>query len=356
MKIITFLFGTFSTLLTIAQSYSNIEAVEYDPTGNRFFVSNSNSIIQRNADESLEFFGNATASHGMEVMNGLLFAISSNTIYAYDLDNASVQMTLNIPGTSFLNGMASDGLNRIWVSDFGTGKLFEIDVTDLQSPQWSEIANALGSPNGIVYDGENNRLVFVHWGANAKIRGYDLATEEVSILYTTSLANIDGIDHDGDGNFYIASWSPNRISKFESTFSAAPETITVGLLSSPADICYAQETDTLAIPNSANETVLFVGFGETVNIESEYSEHGQFTLFPNPADQYSEVQFTLSNEENLELSLYSADGKLIQNIIQGTQPRGKHRVIVPTAELSSGIYIIKIIHSGLTQELKLLVR
>lgn len=356
MKIITFLLGTLSTMLALAQNYTNIEAVEYDPAGNRFFISNSNSIIQRNADESLEFFGNVDASHGMEVMNGMLFAISANTIYAYDLEDASIQMTLSIPETSFLNGMASDGLNRLWVSDFGTGKLFEIDAADLQNPQWSEIATGLGSPNGIVYDGENNRLVFVHWGANAKIRAYDLSTEEVSILYTTSLSNIDGIDHDGEGNFYIASWSPNRVSKFESTFTAAPETITVGVLSSPADICYAQETDTLAIPNSGNETVLFVGFGEIVNVESISSENGEFRLFPNPSDDYSEVQFTLSKEENIELCLYSAEGKLIQNIMQGPQPRGKHRVIVPTSDLASGIYIIQIIHSDITQELRLLVR
>jgi DNA-binding beta-propeller fold protein YncE len=339
-----------------AQSYTNIEAIEYEPEQNRYFVSNSSSIIQRNADGSLEFFGNATASHGMEVMNGILFALSANSVRAYDLDDASTLMTLNIPGISFLNGMASDGNNRIWVTDFGTGKLFEINVSDLENPVWTEIASGLGAPNGIVFDEANNRLVFVHWNASAKIRQYDLATLEVSDLYTTSLSNIDGIDHDGEGNFYIASWGPNRISKFESTFTDAPETITVAGLSNPADICYAIETDTLAIPNSGNETVIFVGFNNGISTEDINPEPGAFQLYPNPADEFSELHFHLLNEIYVMVNLYSMDGSLVTELLNGMQPAGKQRLVVPRHRLNSGQYIMKAVAGNHTQEFILIFR
>jgi len=71
-----------------AQTLTNIESVEYDPSQNRFFISNSSNIIQRAEDGTLDFFGNATASHGMEVMGDNLYDISNNTVKAFELVTA----------------------------------------------------------------------------------------------------------------------------------------------------------------------------------------------------------------------------------------------------------------------------
>ena len=61
--------------LISAQTPTSIEAVEYDPTGQRWFVSNGSSLlVTDNQGIDWSFFGEAQATHGMEVMGNHLFA------------------------------------------------------------------------------------------------------------------------------------------------------------------------------------------------------------------------------------------------------------------------------------------
>lgn len=264
MKIFTLItFFLIGATAVSAQTLQSVESVEYDASQNRFFVSNSSSIIQRNSDGTMQYFGNGAASYGMEVMGNSLFVIQGNSVQGYDLTSEEQVMTINIPGASFLNGMTNNGVDKIYITDFSAGKIHEINVSDLSNPSSQVIvANTGSTPNGIVFDEDNNRLIFVNWGGSAKIKAVDLSNNSVSTLVTTPYSNIDGIDEDNDGNYYISYWSSgSHISKYDSDFANAPETITVSGLSSPADICYAKEIDTLAIPHSGNQ-LTFLSFDQ----------------------------------------------------------------------------------------------
>lgn len=261
VKIIFLLYLGLLAITCYGQSLQNIESVEYDAVNNRFFVSNSNSIIQRSSNGTLSYFGNGAASYGMEVMGNTLFVIQGSGVYGYDLTSEQEVMSIIIPGASFLNGMTNNGVDKIYVTDFSSSKIHEINVSDLSNPTTQVIvANTNSTPNGIVYDAANNRLIFVNWGSNAPIKAVDLSDNSVSTLTTTPYGNIDGIDEDNDGNYYISYWSSgSHISKYDADFANAPETITVSGISNPADICYAKEIDTLAIPHSGNQ-LTFLSF------------------------------------------------------------------------------------------------
>ena len=140
---------TLYTLLAIlitshlsAQTPSGIEAAEYDPIGERWFVSCGSSTLLSTSDlgESWDYFGNANASYGMEVMNGALFVIYNNQIFAYDLNTAELLGTESITGADFLNGMGNDGNGTLIISDFSTGRIIKIDsvVAKMQSIEVSE--------------------------------------------------------------------------------------------------------------------------------------------------------------------------------------------------------------------------
>ncbi|MGA1374355.1 MAG: hypothetical protein ACO3YQ_06060, partial [Flavobacteriales bacterium] len=112
------------------QTPTSIEAVEYDPAGDRWFVSNGNSLLVTGGPgEPWELFGSAVASHGMEVVDGMLVAIGNNTVRAYGLEDGALLGSLAIPGASFLNGMGSLP-GAVVVSDFGNGRIHRIDITD----------------------------------------------------------------------------------------------------------------------------------------------------------------------------------------------------------------------------------
>ncbi len=93
------------------------------------------------------------------------------------------------------------------------------------------VSNTVFTPNGIVYDPAQDRLVVVAWGANAAITEVDKETGVMSTLTTTALTNIDGITIDCNGNFLVASWTPAAITRFESTFTQPGVTVsTAGAL------------------------------------------------------------------------------------------------------------------------------
>ena len=89
MKPFFFLACMAFSLLAQGQTLNGIEAVEYDPQNNRWFVSNGSSLlVTSDQGDSWDFFGEAQASHGMEVMGDVLYAVGFNVIRAYNLNNA----------------------------------------------------------------------------------------------------------------------------------------------------------------------------------------------------------------------------------------------------------------------------
>lgn len=307
----TFLFLLFP-IMTFAQVFKG-ESVEYDATGQRFLTSDDGtSIVQRAADGTVSYFGTGLkAKYGMEIMQGHLFAISGATVYAYDLISATQVAAIPVAGASFLNGLASDGESLLWATDFGSGKIYQIDVADLGQPVVTTIVPTYGgTPNGLVHDAANNRLVVASWGPNARIKAVDLATNAVSTLLTTNIANIDGIDMDGQGNFYIASWSPDQILRYTPNFSES-SIITVPGLNNPADICYATAIDTLAIPNTAGNNILFVGFAPVTDTQNTIDETVELTISPNPVTATSQLIFTSKVSGKLSCSIYNAAGAVV---------------------------------------------
>ncbi len=355
MKYLSLFFFLISLSFIQAQSLQSIESVEYDPTQNRFLVSNSTNIIARNSDGSLDFFGTGAASYGMEVLGNTIFVIQGSSVIGYDLTTEMQVMSISIPGAMFLNGMTNDGNENLYVTDFSARRIHKVNVADFANPSTEVVvANTLTTPNGIVYNGDNNRLIFVNWGNNAKVQAVDLSDNSVSDLVTTPYGNIDGIDEDNDGNYYISYWSSGtRISKYDADFANAPETITISGLTSPADICYAKAIDTLAIPHSGNQ-LAFIGFEPPVSVGEELLDESlQLSVSPNPIQDNSSINFQLDKVSTINLALYDVQGKLLYQLLSGRQIEGKHRVLLTGLNLPTGVSIARLQVDGQQKLIKL---
>jgi sugar lactone lactonase YvrE len=338
-RILSFLLIGAACLNLNAQTLNSTESVEYDPANGRFLASNGSSIIHVDGNgNEVAYFGDAEADYGMEVMGSLLYAIVGNQVIGYDLTTGDAVTSITISGAQFLNGMASDGVNRLWVTDFSAKKIHEIDCSDIGNLSSSIVVNnTVSTPNGICYDGANSRLVFVSWGNSAPIKAVSLPDYSVTTIVANSgVGNIDGIDHDNNGNFYISSWSPTRITKWSSEFTV-DEIITVTGMSSPADICYAPENDTLAIPNSGNSTIKYVGFTD-INVFEQQQEAGYLLCYPNPMTPASVIAFELLVSGRVQLQLMDAQGKVVATVLDEQMPAAKHKVVPQLNGLAAGTY------------------
>lgn len=294
--------------VVLAQTPGSIEAVEYEPVGNRWFVSNGGStmLVTSDAGESWDYFGSANASYGMEVMNGVLYVIHQNQIFAYDVNTAEQLGSTSVTGAGFLNGMGSNGNGILIVSDYSTSRIIKIDVTDPSDMQVSTLlANAGITANGVVVDSANDLAYVVDFSNNADIISIDINTGEDNVVVNNSGYNIcDGIDMDSEGNFYISTWSPARIVKYSADFSESEVVVSSGL-SSPADISYAMEIDTLAVANSGSSQVTFHSFANTedaaeiASIKESISLKGSF------------IEFNLPEGGEYTLRAFSLDGRLV---------------------------------------------
>jgi len=320
-----------------AQSFQSAESAEYDPVNDRWLVSNGSNIIERANDGTLSFFGSGNTGFGIEVIGNTLFGISGSSVKGFDLTTEMEVMSISIPGANFLNGLTNDGVSTLYATDFGDNAIHKIDVSDFSNPTTEKIVNnTMTTPNGIIYDGNNNRLLFTSWASNnAPISQVDLTDFSVSIVINTNVGNIDGIDDDNEGNYYISSWSPNRITKYDSTF-ANPEIITTPAISRPADIGYSKETETLAIPVGTN--VVFVEFQIPSSTNDLHVNDLGFSVFPNPISEQSVVSFNLEISEKVNLTIVNINGQVIKTLLSGTQPAGKHHVVLTGLSLPVGIY------------------
>ncbi len=356
-SLFTFLAVLAISFSSFSQTIGSTEAVEYDPTGNRFLITNGSSILQQaSGSDELEFFGDSDADYGMEVIGNILYTISgggSQSVKFHDLTNEEELNSISIPGSGFLNGMASDPTgNRIWVTDFSNNEIYEIDVTDAADPVEETVVSNTGcTPNGVTYEAANNRLVFTCWSGGA-IKEVDLSDYSVSTLTNTGLNSIDGIDHDEDGKFYISSWSPTRITLLNNEFSAM-QTITAPGLSSPADISYAVEIDTLAVANSGNGTITYIYLGDLVNV-NEIETANTLTVYPNPISEDSYISFELAQNSPCEISIYDTQGKLVYELLNETMPAGEHKVLLAGFSLETGAYICELKTGNSTQNIHLI--
>lgn len=244
-----------------AQSYNGPESVEWDAANNRWLIGNtgSHAILARSPSGTLSTFvaSTSTGPYGIEILGNVLYACCSGSIKGYDLTTGSQVFNLNL-GAAFLNGITTDGDSVLYATDFTNKDIFRINPATNQ--YYTISSNTVSTPNGIIYDGPNNRCIFVSWGANAPIKAISLNPPyTISTITSTTLGNCDGITRDHLGYYYVTAWSNNRMNRFASDFTGGYTVMNSFVLNSPADIdCKISTIDTVGVPNSGNSTCTFI--------------------------------------------------------------------------------------------------
>ena len=242
-----------------------------------------------------------------------MYACSGGRLKAYNVLNGNQTLNHNING-QFLNGITHKG-NDIFITDFSGEKLYRYNTL---SGNHNLFASFNRRPNGIVYDYLLDRLLVVGWDSSAPIWEVNLNDSSVSVLAITNHSNIDGIALDPCGNYYVSVWGNNAIYQYDANFTN-PQILATGQ-SQPADIFYESNSQTLAVPNSGNNTVNFISINCTPSNTEEHKEKSSYI-----SDNY------LYCEEGRK-SLYNTCGQLVWE---------KSGSTINIEDLPTGIYILK---------------
>jgi sugar lactone lactonase YvrE len=344
-KSLFMLTGVLLAAQVFGQSYDSPESIEFDYDNNRWLIANTDAdnILARSSSNGAvtvlvpSVNGSGTGPHGLEIVNDTLYACGGGSIYAFNVNTGAPIFNMSL-GASFLNGITHDSSGNLYITDFSAKKIYKFNTT-LRTYTTFVASLGTASPNGIICDEANNRCIFVTWGSSAQIKAADLTTGAVSTVLFSTLGNCDGITRDNAGNYYVSSWTGNKITRYTSTFTS-PVTVVSGL-SSPADIFYNVLTDTLGNPNSGTlNNTTYHYFGTSTSIEE--IEDNEIMLSPNPATDYTMVSYTLKAEEQVELLIYDVKGSLVKSYPAGSVVAGSHSILLPVEDLPSSQYTVVI--------------
>jgi hypothetical protein len=398
--------------ISSAQVLNGPESIEWDEANSRWLIGNkgNGTILARSEAGTLSNFvtGIPSGPYGIEILGSVLYACEGGFIRGYDLASGSNVFTLNLNGT-FLNGLTSDGFGNLYATDFSAKKIFKVDVNAVT---FSTLASGLAkTPNGIIYDGENDRCLYVTWGTNAPINAINLTTNAISTVLATTLSNCDGITRDSCGNYYVSSWGNNKLNKFDKSLTGTFTALS-GTLSSPADIDTKFGTITDVIGNTnGNNTLTFTSIdlpiaeivygdvtltttttfssyqwylngvlidgatdqtyvptiqGEyycvvtannclvTSNViiapflsNSSFEHNNTIKLFPNPANDMITISFEGEFEENY--SIINTMGQIVAN---GKEITNEKQIRISVSNLNTGNYILQMKINVIVEKIK----
>eukprot|EP01034_Spumella_vulgaris_P042071 gene42071-52153_t len=355
----TLFIGLFAaTGIAAHAQYSSPESVEYDQVGNRYIVSSTNNgnllAVQPGQAPTL-FTADVSAPYGLAEYNGVIYVCDDGFVKGYTLSNGQPAFSLNLGGT-FLNGICSDGIGHLFVTDFSAKKIYRVNIA---AQTFGLVANTVNTPNGILFDEAHARLIYCTWGASAKLVEMDTVNYTMTPKITTTLSNFDGVVQDGCGNFLVSEWGSNKIYKIDSTFGAPVAVFSSGI-NKPADIYFNLLNDTLAVPNTAANTVTFYDADfcteDTVD-NTSITEEAAFLLDVISLPGELRLRWKLPNTDNapMNVQVHDLTGRLLQTAHLSGTALVENTYAISTQNWAAGIYVVQVSAGGRTVSKKVYV-
>ena len=348
----------FSANIELKAQYSGPESVIYDSLYKRYLVSNTSGqrIVQRDLSGNVtDFVIVGSSCHGLGILDSVVYVANGSRVRGYKLSDASLVMNLQLTGATFLNGMTIGDNGIIYVSDFTNRRIYKVDPES--QTFWIYIANTTNTPNGLHFDAPRNRILVCCWGTNAPVRSINLADSSITTLVNTGYNNCDGITIDRADNVYISAWSIQSVIKYDINFSNAPSILISGL-SNPADINVNFNADTLAIPNSGNNTVTFVFLDNPTSITGTPHQISDYKLsqnIPNPFNPETKILYSITVNTKVELRVFNILGEEVKTLVNEIKEPGEHTVRFNGGGLTTGIYYYKLTAGEFSEVRKMLL-
>ena len=252
----------------LSEGFSTPESVLHDAEQDVYFVSNiagspletdDNGYISRINAESLEVQAkwidgaapNVTlnAPKGMAVVGDELWVTDITRVVRFDRRTGEPRGAFSIPGSTFLNDIASDG--GVFVSDSGMkageGGEFASSGTDAiwevtgSKPKRLARGSDLNRPNGLAVSG--GTVWAVTFGA-AELFRLDGGSKGNAV--TLPAGSLDGLVVTDDGSFLVSSWDAKSVFRGP---SGGPFEPVVENVDAPADIGFDAKRGRILVPH-----------------------------------------------------------------------------------------------------------
>jgi hypothetical protein len=98
-------------------------------------------------------------------------------------------------------------------------------------------------------------------------------------------------------------------------------------------------------------------FGSVTKVGSDSQTPDTFELsnYPNPFNQQTTIEFSLSESTDVDLSIFSTTGQKVATLVSQTCRAGSHSIKWDATGLASGIFLIRLQAGSIVQEKKVTI-
>ena len=245
------------------------EAVRYDPDQDVYLVANwgtgsasatdNNGYISRMKPdgqiESMRFIAGGSngvvlhAPRGMYIVGDTLWVADADAVRGFHRKTGAKLANVDFSALDrgFLNDVAADATGTVYVTDTGRNKLYKVTG----GPTLVVSDSILGSPNGITWDGANNRFIIVPFGGHRGIRAWAPGATTLTDIAMSTGARYDGVEVLSGGRILVASQADTSLHIFSGNSGRA----ILHTLGPPADIAVDTKRNRVAVPVVARNHV-----------------------------------------------------------------------------------------------------
>lgn len=254
------------------------ESVLYDTVDDVYFVSNingapldsdDNGFISRvNPDGTVTELKwidgdseevNLSAPKGMAILGDELYVADINVVRVFNRTNGEPIRSIDITGASFLNGVASNGEDTVFVTDSGLDASFADTGTDGiykvmgDSYETVVLSTELNNPNGVTVHTDGQELMVASFGGNGIF--HVKADGTFSQTATLPEGTLDGLVWETDDeSMLVSSWDADAI--YRVNHDSGESSVLFSDLTDPADIGLDTERNRLLVPLFNDDAVV----------------------------------------------------------------------------------------------------
>ncbi len=210
------------------------ESVIYDEKNDVLYVSNianhpfnkdgSGYISKIGLDGAileLKWLEGLNAPKGLTIVNEKLYIADVDELVEVEISTKKVKKYQGSGAVCF-NDVTHDKYGNVYVGDTYTDSIYRLNQFG-QLPLWFYSPNL--APNGLHIDNDTGDMIIGSWGSLMEGWGtpdqtgilvsVNITTKKLKSLGKKTIGNLDGVESDGKGSYYVTDWSAGNLYKIK---------------------------------------------------------------------------------------------------------------------------------------------
>ena len=209
------------------------ESVIFDSTNNVLYVSNitdhpfkkdgTGFISKVGLDGEileLKWIDKLNAPKGLTITNDKLYIADVDELVEVDINTAKITNKYKGYGSVCMNDVTHDKYGNVYVGDTYTDTIYRLNQFG-QLPSWFYSPQL--APNGLHIDNDEGNLIVASWGGvmegwgtpelQGNLKSINIHSKKLKNLGKKPIGNLDGIESDGKGSYFVTDWSGAKLYK-----------------------------------------------------------------------------------------------------------------------------------------------